>query len=49
MTIDLEFDDRPSAERFLKRLRALWDGPGRAVTFDPRGVVLDTMETVEPE
>lgn len=47
VTIDLEFDDRPSAERFLVRLRGLWDGPGKAVTFDPKGVVLEEMESVE--
>ncbi|HUQ41933.1 MAG TPA: hypothetical protein VM052_05475 [Candidatus Limnocylindrales bacterium] len=47
VTIDLEFDDRAAADAFLVRLRALWDGPGRAVTFDPQGSVLETMESVE--
>ncbi|MDQ2953091.1 MAG: hypothetical protein M3R54_12610 [Chloroflexota bacterium] len=47
VVIDLEFDDRPSAELFLERLRVLWDGPGKAVTFDPRGMVLDEMESVK--
>lgn len=43
--IDLEFVSLDEAEDFLQRLRALWDGPGRAVTQDPRAWIVETVET----
>jgi len=43
--IDLEFDDVDTAEAFHDRLRQLWDGPGKAVTTDPRAWVVETVES----
>ena len=43
--IDLEFDTVDRAEEFLQKLRHLWDGPGKAVTHDPRAWVMETVES----
>jgi hypothetical protein len=45
--IDLEFDDSGTAESFLRKLNALWDGPARGVMHDPQAWIMESVETKE--
>ncbi len=47
MTVDLEFDDRDTAERFLEKLHGLWQGPARAIVQNPETWILETVESRE--
>ena len=42
--IDLEFDDTETAESFLRKLNALWDGPARGVMHDPHAWIMESVE-----
>jgi hypothetical protein len=48
VTVDLDFDTPGEAEAMLKRLRAVWDGPGRDVMSDVQAWVFDTVESAKP-
>jgi hypothetical protein len=41
--IDLEFEASGEAERFLRTMQRIWDGPGRAVMHGPRGRIVDVV------
>jgi hypothetical protein len=43
--VDLEFDERGAAEKFLAQLRALWDRV--EVITDPRGRIVELVEERE--
>ena len=43
--LDLEFATLPEAEVLLSRLRALWAGPGGAVTRNPEAWIIETVES----
>lgn len=45
--IDLEFDTLVAAELFLEKLRALWNGPARAVMRSPQAWVVTTIESMD--
>ena len=43
--VDLEFDRLDEAERFMERLRAMWDGPAKAVMQNPEAWIVETTES----
>ena len=45
--IDLTFDDAPTAEAFLGKLRELWVGPGKAVMRDPQAWIVEPIESAD--
>jgi len=45
--IDLEFGTTQEAEGFLKKLEAFWAGPGKAVHQNPRGRIVEIVDTKE--
>jgi hypothetical protein len=45
--IDLDFEDVESAEAFLRRMQALWEGPGKTVMQGPRARVLEHVQAEE--
>jgi len=45
VTIDLELDTLPAAQRLLERLRRLWAGAGGAVMRNPEAWILDHTES----
>jgi hypothetical protein len=46
--IDLEFDAPEQAEAFLRRMEAIWSGPGKDVMRSPRAVIAEIVESREP-
>lgn len=42
--IDLEFDSLGDAEVFLRKMQAIWAGPGKAVMQSPRARIVDRVE-----
>lgn len=45
--VDLEFATSAEAEAFLRRMEAIWAGPGRAVMRGPRARIAEITEARE--
>jgi hypothetical protein len=45
--VDLEFDTESEAEAMLASLRAVWDRVQGTLISDPRGRIVDVVETAE--
>jgi len=45
VVIDLEFSAIAEAQKFLEKLRALWEGHGDAVMRNPEAWILETVES----
>jgi len=45
--IDLEFETAREAEAFLEKMKAIWNGPGKAVMQGPRGRIARAIESKE--
>jgi hypothetical protein len=46
--IDLDFDNLDEAEGFVvRRLRDLWEGPGKHVMQNPQAWIVETIEAAE--
>ena len=45
--IDLDLDDLASAETMLAKLKDLWAGPAAGTTVNPRGTVVEQVDSVD--
>jgi len=42
--VDLDFETLGQAETFLRAIKLLWEGPGKAVMQNPRSRIADSVE-----
>ncbi len=45
--IDLDFDDAASAQKLLDNLQGVWAGPAANIVVNPRGTVVEQVESIE--
>ena len=45
--IDLDFDTVGESEAFLRKMEAVWAGPGKAVMQSPRSRIAERVEAVD--
>ena len=45
--VDLDFETLGDAEKFLRSMELLWEGPGKAVMQNPRSRIAESVEVIQ--